>query len=1568
MSSLPLVSILIPAYHERFFPLAFNSALAQTYPNVEIVITDDSPGDATRHFVEQGDWARPVRYQRNPNRDGGRSNFNLCFSLARGEYVKFLCDDDLLAPDCVEKMADVLMAHPEVALVTSHRQCIDEQGGVLPDNEATLRPVEEDSIVESASMIRAVLTSMSNFIGEPTTPLLRRSALEKSGDATHDILSYSGRSIRYMTDVAMWFSALRHGHGAYLAETLSSFRVHGTQSQRSSSVADQTMPNYRLLCRLARDNGLLDETTCRELVGRPSMMPGWATLRTRPLNSPTEKNGWRESIVYFHPKRIPKGAKSALIGPSPQGDDFDWKLYSITSNDIGGERRLTDHFLRTGQFESRLDIPAYTRESGRATRQCTNLWNQLLVDRDGAARPCPRFDPVCNLYDASADDGLDDARLRFLTGRPSGPCADCDLRPMVPLADFVRDNFDQQNDLTKARPDRVATWYEAAAAPLPPRRVLVVGHSAGRAGGEFVALTVVQTLAQEQGCAVTVILARGGELVEEFRRHAEVFVVGEDLPGFNAVSELACRLRMQGVRHAICNTVVTGRYATLLKKLGYQVVSLVHELATSIQSFLPEEDRIGICDHSDTLVFPARFVARSFLDHYPPRTADVRIHPQGIEPDFPRPDDRADVRRRLRCSLKLAENTVLIVGAGSGELRKGADLFLQVARRILADPTRTTIHFVWLGQLDAVLKQWLEHDRHILGLDDRVHLAGLQADLTDYYLGADVFLMTSREDPLPNVVIESMYAGLPVVSFADSGGTPELTADGCGVAVPYLDTDAMAAAVCRLLDDPDAARTIGRQAAQRIESGFRRADYVDFLLSHFTCPIHTVTAVIPGSDAPAITCQLSAIAAGSWRPDALCLAHVEAGHIAIPAELAHLPVTGLALPPGTPMTEVLRRSAQASATELLWLLDTQVQAISDDIAPLLSAFDTPQVVAALSPGHNPAVLDALPPVFRALLDVDERYWLKPHWTSGVDAIRSLARGTPVLALASCLLRRTVVEQTLAAASAPAKSATSPLWFWPLLGELACKGTLAWMPRPAAHINPGTLAIRSGAPNDWWTWWCNAQDTLERRTEADSTRIQERENDRRRLRNALELPATASPDPRPKKDKPQERKPTADQRRTPPPLSVKEEAARYEQAARHLHHERLDKAEAILTDLANQGSLLWQVHFDLGRIAFAREQTDQAIRHFRTAAGLEFSSTNALRNLVAIHTMTQEYGAALATVGLILRRENDPELLEHLRAIVTEAGISLDSLDWISPRLVDERQQHSQTLADAERKLSDARNTVDRLERQLLLKNAGLSAPTTTSSSTPAPPAATSSGPGYCIVCGNAIPAWLPYRDGRFEASPFTTGLGAVGSNTACFYCPSCHSHDRERHLALYLQAVDLFSKFGGTRVLHIAPETQLARLIDEQKPAEYIRGDLHPATPDIVQLNVEALPYPENHFDWAICNHVLEHVGNYRLALRELFRVLKPGGRLLCQTPYAEKLPTVFEAEALVGEQERFLYFGQEDHVRLFGTDIDRLIRDAGFQGTLQTHATLLGDKNADEYGVNEREPLFLFVKPLEQR
>ena len=104
-----LVSILIPAYHSRFFPAALESALRQTYRDTEIVIGDDCPTEEIGAYVAALPPDSRIRYFRHPGRVGARRNYLSCFEQARGEFIKFLNDDDWLAPSCVERMAVILL-------------------------------------------------------------------------------------------------------------------------------------------------------------------------------------------------------------------------------------------------------------------------------------------------------------------------------------------------------------------------------------------------------------------------------------------------------------------------------------------------------------------------------------------------------------------------------------------------------------------------------------------------------------------------------------------------------------------------------------------------------------------------------------------------------------------------------------------------------------------------------------------------------------------------------------------------------------------------------------------------------------------------------------------------------------------------------------------------------------------------------------------------------------------------------------------------------------------------------------------------------------------------------------------------------------------------------------------------------------------------------------------------------------------------------------------------------------------------------------------------------------------
>jgi SAM-dependent methyltransferase len=195
-----------------------------------------------------------------------------------------------------------------------------------------------------------------------------------------------------------------------------------------------------------------------------------------------------------------------------------------------------------------------------------------------------------------------------------------------------------------------------------------------------------------------------------------------------------------------------------------------------------------------------------------------------------------------------------------------------------------------------------------------------------------------------------------------------------------------------------------------------------------------------------------------------------------------------------------------------------------------------------------------------------------------------------------------------------------------------------------------------------------------------------------------------------------------------------------------------------------------------------------------------------------------------------------------------------------------------------------------------------------------------------------------------------------------FWCPYCRSHDRERHMILFLDTLGLWSAFEGATVLHVAPEKQLAFRIASRKPVRYVKGDLSPVRSDIEKLDVTTINYPDSTFDIIICNHVLEHVPDDARALNELRRVLKPNGFAILQTPYAAGLEKTLENQPEVTTPEQCReFYGQEDHIRLYGRDIFDRFCAAGFASEMKKHDDCLKSIDANRYGVNPNEPLFLF-------
>ncbi len=319
----------------------------------------------------------------------------------------------------------------------------------------------------------------------------------------------------------------------------------------------------------------------------------------------------------------------------------------------------------------------------------------------------------------------------------------------------------------------------------PAARLLLVGHDAFPAGAQMLLLHLLRRLRHAHGVEVEYLLLGEGALAAEYAAVAPGIVVPDGAAA--RVEALVANWAARGFAAAIVNTTAAARVAPRLRAAGFDVTLLVHELPGLMrEKHLLEEARLGAAAAHRT-VFPAAFVRDRFAAAVGAMPLAAPLLPQGAYRAAPfRAADRARLRRRL--GLRAA--TMLVLGAGYGDLRKGFDLFLQAARA--ARRRGLDAAFCWLGALDPGMEAYLGPEIAAAVAAGGFVLPGRQDDIAPYLSAADAFLLTSREDPYPSVVLEALSAGLPVVAFAGGGGIPELLdATGGGTSVPMGDVEAM---------------------------------------------------------------------------------------------------------------------------------------------------------------------------------------------------------------------------------------------------------------------------------------------------------------------------------------------------------------------------------------------------------------------------------------------------------------------------------------------------------------------------------------------------------------------------------------------------------------------------------------------------------------------------------------------------------------------------------------------------------------------------------------------------------
>lgn len=220
---MPTVSICIPAYKPDFFETALRSALGQSYTDVEIIVSDDCPTDAIAAICSK--FPGHVQYSRNP-RPGLELNVRRLFELASGTYIKFLFDDDVLHPFCIQYLLQLLEETRDrgTTLALSPRYIIDERNYAtqLVDH---FKAREGVKLVTGREFIRVTAINHVNLVGEFTTVLFRK-ADAYDADGAFRLFRMEGDTFEGLTDLSAWVTLADAGNLVVHPEPLSYFRHH----------------------------------------------------------------------------------------------------------------------------------------------------------------------------------------------------------------------------------------------------------------------------------------------------------------------------------------------------------------------------------------------------------------------------------------------------------------------------------------------------------------------------------------------------------------------------------------------------------------------------------------------------------------------------------------------------------------------------------------------------------------------------------------------------------------------------------------------------------------------------------------------------------------------------------------------------------------------------------------------------------------------------------------------------------------------------------------------------------------------------------------------------------------------------------------------------------------------------------------------------------------------------------------------------------------------------------------------------------------------------------------------
>ncbi len=373
------------------------------------------------------------------------------------------------------------------------------------------------------------------------------------------------------------------------------------------------------------------------------------------------------------------------------------------------------------------------------------------------------------------------------------------------------------------------------------KTVMVVSHDASRTGAPILALNLVREFSKRYN--VVSVLLGGGELRNDFDANSlDILHLDQSLLADSEISErVAAFSNKYEVSQAFVNSVESRDALPGLKRAGVTSVALLHEFASFTH---PETAFSEVLTNADQVVFSTKLtLANATSERGYEHPTNVHVLPQG-KCEVPKKsgsrEEQEDERLWLDSILRPhgdEDREFVIVGAGTIEIRKGIDLFIETATRVIESSGGSRFRFIWIGEAYG---QFNENLRSV-HLADQINRAGVQtqvqivrstSEIEHAYSLADLMLLPSRLDPLPNVAIDMLLVGKPVVCFDRATGIADFL-DDCGLkeacVASYMNTAEMAKKILALADSSEFMAEVAAKGSAHAHETFDFPAYVNRL-------------------------------------------------------------------------------------------------------------------------------------------------------------------------------------------------------------------------------------------------------------------------------------------------------------------------------------------------------------------------------------------------------------------------------------------------------------------------------------------------------------------------------------------------------------------------------------------------------------------------------------------------------------------------------------------------------------------------------------------------------------------